>query len=132
MRERRFGFRVPYEVMMTSYVGDRPVRSLAADLSDTGVCLSAVSVLAPRVGVVMGLEFFIPGVTDSIWAAGEVCHRRNDTVATELGVRFVAMAKTHARMLRDYCVESRREHLGGLLAKIRAPAPQADAVGAAR
>jgi hypothetical protein len=37
-------------------------------------------------------------------------------------VRFVAMAQLHARMLRDYCVENRREHLGGLLARIRGAA----------
>lgn len=123
MRERRFGFRVPYEVMMTSYVKDRPVRALAADLSDTGVCMSSVSVLAPSLGSVVGLEFNIPGIADSIWAAGEICHRRGASVATEVGVRFVAMARTHARLVRDYCVESRREHLGSLLAKIRGPVP---------
>jgi c-di-GMP-binding flagellar brake protein YcgR len=124
MRDRRFGFRVPYDVLLTSYVADRPVRGLGADLSDTGVALSTITMLAPPVGTVVGLEFCLPGVPDSIWAAGTVCYRRKadskTNIATELGLRFVAMATAHARLLRDYCIETRRDHLAGLLAKIRA------------
>jgi c-di-GMP-binding flagellar brake protein YcgR len=129
MRERRFGFRVPYQWMMTSYVAGRPafagsiqdrqVKGFASDLSDSGMCLTSVSVLAPKIGAVVAVEFSIPGVDDSIWAAGTVCHRKDDHVATEVGVRFVAMAKSHARVVRDYCIEARREYLGGLLSQIR-------------
>jgi c-di-GMP-binding flagellar brake protein YcgR len=119
MRERRLGVRVPLEVMMTSYVRDRPVRALTYDVSDTGVGLSAVSVLAPRPGTTVSLELELPGVAESIWAKGEVCYQATGSIATGLGVRFVAMATAHARLLRDYCLEARRAHLGGLLSRIR-------------
>jgi len=29
------------------------------------------------------------------------------------------MAGVHARMIRDYCIETRHRHLGGLLSRIR-------------
>jgi c-di-GMP-binding flagellar brake protein YcgR len=110
---------VPLEVMMTSYVRDRPVRALTCDLSDTGIGLSAVSVLAPRPGTMVSLELELPGVSDSIWAKGEVCYQATGEIASGLGVRFVAMATAHARLVRDFCLEARRQHLGGLLSRIR-------------
>ena len=119
MRERRLGVRVPLEVMMTSYVRDRPVRALTYDLSDSGIGVSAVSMLAPRPGMVMSLELELPGVAESIWAKGEVCYQDPGTIATGLGIRFLAMATAHARLVRDFCIETRRQHLGGLLARIR-------------
>jgi hypothetical protein len=106
--------------MVTSYVHDRPVRGLATNLSDTGMSVSAISMLAPPPGLVVGLELDVPGVSDSIWAAAQVCYRKDDRMASGLGMRFVAMAKSHARLIRDYCVETRRKNLGSLLARIRA------------
>lgn len=120
MQDRRLGFRIPYEAMVTSYVRDRPVRGLASDLSDSGVSLSAVAMLAPAPGLVVGIELELPGEQESIWAAGRVCYRREDRLAAGLGVRFVAMARAQARLLRDFCIEARRRHLGSMLARIRA------------
>lgn len=119
MQDRRLGFRVPFEAMVTSYVRDRPVRGLAANLSDTGLSMSAISMLAPPPGLVVGLELELPGVADSIWAAGQVCYRKDDRLASGLGVRFLAMAKSQARLVRDFCIEMRRRHLGSMLARIR-------------
>ncbi|TMQ20189.1 MAG: PilZ domain-containing protein [Deltaproteobacteria bacterium] len=120
MQDRRLGFRIPFETMVTSYVHDRPVRGLASNLSDGGMSLSAIAMLAPPPGVVVGLELDVPGLDDSIWAAARVCYRRDDHLASGLGVRFVAMANRHARMLREFCLEMRRKNLGSLLARIRA------------
>lgn len=120
MQERRLGFRIPFETMVTSYVHDRPVRGLATNLSDSGMNLSAISMLAPPPGLVLGLELDVPGVDDSIWASAQVCYRTDDHLASGLGLRFVAMAKSHARMIRDFCIEMRRRNLGSLLARIRA------------
>lgn len=106
--------------MVTSYVHDRPVRGLATNLSDTGMSLSAISMLAPPPGLVVGLELDVPGLDDSIWAAAQVCYRKDDRMASGLGMRFVAMAKSHARMIREFCIEMRRKNLGSLLARIRA------------
>jgi c-di-GMP-binding flagellar brake protein YcgR len=120
LQDRRLGFRIPFEAMVTSYVHDRPVRGLATNLSDSGMNLSAISMLAPPPGLVLGLELDVPGVDDSIWASAQVCYRKDDHLASGLGLRFVAMAKSHARMLRDFCIEMRRRNLGSLLARIRA------------
>jgi c-di-GMP-binding flagellar brake protein YcgR len=106
--------------MVTSYVHDRPVRGLATNLSDTGMSLSAISMLAPPPGLIVGLELEVPGVTESIWAAAQICYRKEDRLASGLGVRFVAMARSHARMIREFCIEMRRKNLGSLLARIRA------------
>jgi hypothetical protein len=120
LQDRRLGYRIPFETMVTSYVHDRPVRALAANLSDSGLSMSAVSMLAPPPGLVVGLEIDLPGADDSIWAAGRICYRKDDDMASGLGVRFLAMAKSQARLIRDFCIEMRRAHLGALLARIRA------------
>ena len=120
MQERRLGFRVPFEAMITSYVHDRPVRGLASNLSDSGMSLSAISMLAPPPGLVVGVELDVPGTDDTIWASARVCYRKDDRMASGLGIRFLAMAKSHARMIREFCIEMRRKNLGSLLARIRA------------
>ncbi|HEY0195929.1 MAG TPA: PilZ domain-containing protein [Kofleriaceae bacterium] len=120
VQDRRLGFRIPFETMVTSYVQDRPVRCLATNLSDSGMNLSAISMLAPPPGQVMGLELDLPEMAESIWASAQVCYRKNDRMASGLGVKFVGMARSHARMLRDLCIETRRRSLGSLLARIRA------------
>ena len=129
MNDRRLGFRVPLPLMFTSYVRDRPLRTLGTDLSDTGVGLTSVAALAPAPGTMVAVELDLPGVVDSLWIAGEICYRRGDHdgagLASGLGLRFTAMARSHARTLRDYCIESRRAHLGGLLARVRASAAAA-------
>lgn len=106
--------------MVTSYVHDRPVRGLVNDLSDSGMNMSAISMLAPPPGMVAQFEIELPDGGDTIWASGKVCYRKDDAMASGLGIRFVAMAKSQARMVRDFCIESRRKSLGSLLARIRA------------
>lgn len=120
MQDRRLGYRVPFEAMVTSYVHDRPIRGLSQNLSDTGLNMSAISLVAPPPGLVVGLEIDLPGTSDSIWASGQICYRKDDRMASGLGVRFLAMAKSQARMIRDFCIEARRQNLGSLLARIRA------------
>ena len=82
--------------------------------------ISAISMLAPPPGLVVGLEIDLPGMDESIWASGQICYRKDDHMASGLGVRFLAMAKSQARMIRDFCIDARRKHLGSLLARIRA------------
>jgi hypothetical protein len=120
MNERRLGYRIPFESMVTSYVHDRPIRALASNLSDTGINMSSISMLAPPPGLVVGLEIDLPGMDESIWASGQICYRKDDRMASGLGVKFVAMAKCQARIVRDFCIEMRRAHLGSILARIRA------------
>jgi len=120
MHERRLGYRIPFEAMVTSYVHDRPVRGLSSNLSDSGLNMSALTLLAPPPGMTIGLEITLPGMAESIWASGRICYRKDDRIASGLGVRFVAMATSQARMIRDFCIDARRAHLGSILARIRA------------
>lgn len=120
MNDRRLGYRIPFESMVTSYVHDRPIRALSVNLSDTGINMSAISMVAPPPGMVVGLEIDLPGMHESIWASGRICYRQDDSLASGLGVRFLAMAKSQARIVRDYCIEMRRKNLGTILARIRA------------
>lgn len=119
MSDRRLGYRIPFETMVTSYVHDRPVRGLSWNLSDSGINMSAIAMLAPPPGLVIGLEIDLPGVGESIWASGQVCYRKDDDLASGMGVRFLAMARSQARTIRDFCIEARRTSLGSLLARIR-------------
>ena len=119
MHDRRLGIRIPFETMVTSYVHDRPVRALVSNLSDSGMNMSAITMLAPPPGLVVGLEIELPGMDESIWASGRICYRKDDRMASGLGVRFVAMARSQARVVRDFCIEMRRKNLGALLARIR-------------
>ncbi|HEY1550443.1 MAG TPA: PilZ domain-containing protein [Kofleriaceae bacterium] len=118
--ERRLGYRIPFESMVTSYVNDRPIRALSSNLSDSGINMSSISLLAPPPGLVVGLELDLPGTSESIWASGQICYRTDDSLASGLGVKFLAMARSQARLIRDFCIEMRRAHLGSILARIRA------------
>src|SRR5262245_260442 len=100
--------------MVTSYVHDRPIRGLASNLSDSGLNMSAISMLAPPPGMVVGLELDLPGMNESIWASGRICYRKDDSLASGLGVRFLAMARSQAQIIRDFCIEMRRKNLGAL------------------
>jgi len=71
----------------------------------------------------IGLEFQLPGTGEVIWARGEVCYSADKgTPVRGNGIRFTAIPTLHARMIRDYCIEARRAHLGQLLSRIRQPA----------
>lgn len=120
--DRRLGFRVPSEMFLNQYIADQPYRAMAGNLSETGVLLNRVKVLPRDLSEsdrVIGLEFELPGTGETIWARGEICYQSKDSYFYTDGVRFTAMPQIHARLLRDYCIESRREHLGGLLGRIR-------------
>jgi c-di-GMP-binding flagellar brake protein YcgR len=111
-------------MFMNQYINDRPFRALTTNLSESGAYVNLVKG-APfcRDTRVIGVEFKLPGTAETIWARGEICYDQIDQYFHGTGVKFTAMPRTHARMLRDYCVERRRSHLGSLLRRIRRPAP---------
>jgi len=120
--DRRIGVRVPVEMFLNQYVQDKPFRSLTSNISESGVYLNMAKG-APfcRDSRVVGLEFELPGTQETIWARGEVCYDAIDSYFHGAGVKFTDMPRLHARMLRDYCVEKRRERLSHLLDRIRQP-----------
>lgn len=123
-RDRRLGYRVPLEMFLTQYIHERPFRGLTANISDTGLYLETVKAAGPHLGpdnTTVGLEFELPGTNEVIWARGEVCYDRLDHYTLGWGVRFTAMPRIHARLVRDYCIEARHAHLDALLDRIRRP-----------
>lgn len=126
-RDRRLGFRVPLEIFLNQYDRDRLDRGLTCNISDTGVYLQTALPFRNRSAAgahVVGLEFELPGTGEIIWARGEICHFQHDGYALGKGIRFTAMPRLHARMVRDFCVESRRVHLSHMLQRIRDTAPR--------
>jgi c-di-GMP-binding flagellar brake protein YcgR len=105
--DRRFDSRIPLEIYVNAFVGDRPHRAVTANISETGLYLNTLpqDPLPPGTGV--GLEFTLPGLGDSIWAAGELCYDTLDDYFYGTGVRFTAMAGLHARLVREYCFRRR-------------------------
>jgi c-di-GMP-binding flagellar brake protein YcgR len=117
--DRRLGFRVPMEIFLNEYVQDRAHRALTVNISDTGLYVNKVLTPLQRASRVVGLEFELPGTGETIWARGEIAHDALDDYFHGQGIRFTGMAKLHARMLREYCIEKRRVQLGNLLERIR-------------
>jgi len=125
MRDRRLGYRVPLDLMLTCYVHDKPLRALVLDLSDTGLRIEVVADRAPEPGTPIALELGLPGRPETLWIAGSVQYQRGRRdLAAGLGVRFVAMATRDARALRDFCVETRHRQLGTLLARVTQAPPR--------
>ena len=121
-RDRRFGFRVPHEMFLDQYVEDRHFRGLTTNLSETGIFLqTAFGTTVPKQTKKqrVALEFSLPGHSETIWACGEICYQEDGDLVRGTGIRFIAMAKHHARLLRDFCVENRKERLSGLLSALQ-------------
>ena len=124
-RDRRLGFRAPLELFINQYIRERPFRGLATNISDTGLFLETVPAAGQRLALdrpTLGLELELPGTGEIIWARGQVCYQHDDGHLMGFGIRFTAMPTVHARLIRDYCVESRRAHLGTLLSRIQVQA----------
>ncbi len=111
--ERRFDYRLPVETYLTAYFEERPQRGFTLDLSEHGLFVNTLvqNPQPPRTPV--GLEFRLPGLPEVIWAAGETCRDHVDDYFYGLGIRFVAMADVHRRMLRAFVLHVRRQ-AGGL------------------
>ena len=125
-RDRRLGFRVPVEILLSQYIRDRPFRSLTANISDTGMYVHMPERRNKSrrfTPTPVSLEFTLPGSDEVIWAAGKICYSDADDMVSHAGVRFTAMAQAHARLIRDFCAETRRRQLGSLLHRIRGAAP---------
>jgi hypothetical protein len=107
-QERRFDGRVSLEMYVNAFVDDKLQRGFTTNVSETGLYVNTLmhEPLPPMTPV--GLEFTLPGLGESIWAAGEICFDTLDDYFLGRGIRFTAMAKLHARLLREYCYHVRR------------------------
>jgi hypothetical protein len=132
-------------MFLNEYVHDRAHRALTVNVSESGLYVNKVIAPLNRGTRVVGLEFELPGTGETIWARGEICYEdvplhvggpragfagrgggdgqeppfQIDEYFHGQGIRFAAMPRMHARLLRDYCIEKRRTQLSDLLGKIR-------------
>ena len=108
MPDRRYEDRVPMEMYLNAYFEDRPQRGFTANLSESGLFLNSLSRASLPPLTPMGLELALPGIRDTIWAAGLLCYEEMDEYFHGTGVRFVGMARRHARILHDFLTRRRR------------------------
>ncbi len=112
--DRRYEHRVPLEMYMNAYVADRAQRGFTVNVSEGGLFINTLPSSLVKPGTVVGLEFTLPGESETIWAAGEACRNLEDTYFHSRGIRFMAIAGLHVRMIRDYLqrVRKQRFYLG--------------------
>ncbi len=107
--DRRIDYRVPLEMFLNAYVADEPQRGFTMNVSETGLLLASLAIRDPVPPMTtVGLEFKLPGFSETIWAAGEICYDTLDDFFLGQGIRFTAMAGLHTRILREYCLLAKR------------------------
>jgi c-di-GMP-binding flagellar brake protein YcgR len=128
--DRRGGERVPLQLLVNEYVGERLQRGYVSDVSPTGLYLDRVfgashdRLQLGRDERMVQLEFELPATNESIWALAEIRHDRVGTPRGErtmvhgTGMRFTAMARKHERLISDFVFEERRRGLARLLERI--------------
>jgi hypothetical protein len=105
--DRRYEQRVPLEMYLNAYVEDRPQRAFTVNLSESGLLLNTVSRARLPPLSRFGLELALPGTPETIWAAGQLCYDASDDYFYGEGIRFVAMARRHFRLLHDFLANHR-------------------------
>jgi PilZ domain len=99
--------RIPVETLCSEVVDDREHFGVLVELSPGGVRLER-PLAGRRDGRIVQLEFELPDADEIIWAKGEVCFDRYRARAPgappvrTTGVRLVAAASRHLRMLREW------------------------------
>ena len=123
---KRLDPRIPVETLCSEVIDDREHYGMLVELSPNGVRLER-PLLGRRDGSIVQLEFELPDADEIIWAKGEVCfdrYRRLDgaSAVRTTGVRLVAAASRHLRMLRDWVAatvetrqRARQDDIGALL-----------------
>ncbi len=121
---KRLAPRIPVETLCSEVVDDREHFGVLVELAPGGIRLER-PLTGRRDGRIVQLEFELPEADEIIWAKGEVCfdrYRRSDDRAVRTtGVRLVAAASRHLRMLRDWVIaaaEARRAREDDVAARL--------------
>jgi hypothetical protein len=102
--DRRSGPRFPLRTHMNQYVRDVPYQALALDVSEEGLAIRKPTQPLPDHRVV-GLELELPGTSEVIWASAEPRFHSAASGTHFSGLHFIAMARKHERLIRDYVRE---------------------------
>ncbi len=116
---------MPLRMLFNEYVRERPHRVMATNVSPTGLYVHRTfdtglrDLQFGREDRFVQLEFELPGTRETIWARGEV---RYDDLASDLlhgtGVHITDIARSHARLIRDYVYDMKERRLRNLLDRI--------------
>ena len=112
---KRLDPRIPVETLCSEVIDDREHYGMLVELSPNGVRLER-PLLGRRDGNIVQLEFELPDADEIIWAKGEVCfdrYRRTPEgpgAVRTTGVRLVAAASRHLRMLREWVAATAEAH----------------------
>lgn len=104
---------------VNEYLGDRLYRGIVTSLSESGLYLSRLLVPRARPTSNVQLELTLPGTSDTIWAGGDVCYDQLDSYFHGTGVRFTAIASAHARLVKNFVMDTRITRLHRLLRQLR-------------
>ena len=110
--DRREAVRIPESRLITEIVAERPNVASIVNVSRYGMFTvkpSRIRVLDSGIKRIQ-LEIPIPEANETIWATGQLIFERSGLRATGSGIRFLAMADRHRRLIRDM-VEYRRQLL---------------------
>jgi hypothetical protein len=101
--------RVPVEKLAHEVARQRSQLALVTDLSPGGLCLHQRQ-FARRESRIIQLELQLPEIEELAWVQGQVCFDRlRSTPAGPIrstGIRVVAAAHRHLRLLRDWVMAS--------------------------
>src|SRR5690242_17312088 len=86
--DRRYEQRVPLEMYLNAYVDDRPQRGFTVNLSESGLYLNTINRARLPPLTRFGLELALPGIAETIWAAGQLCYDAVDDYFYGEGIRF--------------------------------------------
>lgn len=117
--DRRVDTRIPIEMFMNEYVREEPCRALAVNLSESGLYLQKLVEPVTRHARIVALEFELPGTGETIWARGETRSTTIDEDFQMTGVRFLAMARKHERLVRDYVFDKQKERMDSVWLRLR-------------
>ncbi len=129
LHAKRTGPRIPLRIPYNEFVAERQLIGIISDVSEQGL---RVERLARNTGSrIVQVEFELPGTNETIWAKGELCFDQLRQTAAGLqpvrtsGLRLVAAAQKHLRLMREYVLELRRAWLEQDDALMRASAYRA-------
>jgi c-di-GMP-binding flagellar brake protein YcgR len=105
--DRRLNGRVALDMFFNQYIRDEPVRTLAVDVSEHGLAAQRLIERVRRRARVVAVEFELPGTGELIWASGVTQFERVDRDFHRAGIRFVAMARRHERLIREFVWDRR-------------------------
>ena len=116
---RRLGTRIPLQIFLNEYVADRAFRSMSVNLSPTGILINRLTTPMVHQSPILGLEFQLPGTSDTIWAKGEMRYNAFGEHFSGMGIAFTGIAQGHQRLIQEYCAVQRAKQLRKILAKIK-------------